>query len=122
MTSAAPTKTYSFKAPKDWEGRIDRAREMLSGLPGLDGPDGAQILHELELAILRRPQRLTKAASQSEWMRAVVELLIAAIEKVERDRLTGEAFAAAARDRSDDEKAFTRAATRAAARRWQRDP
>jgi hypothetical protein len=122
MSTASATKTYSFKAPTEWEGRIDRARKTLRDLPELDGPEGAQILHELELAILRRPHRLTRAASQSDWMRAMVELLIAAIEKVERDRINGEAYAAAASERDDDEAAFTRASTRAAARRWQRDP
>jgi hypothetical protein len=121
MPTLAPTKTYSFKAPEDWSARIDRAREALSDLGEFDSPNGAQILHELELSILRRPHRLTRATNQSEFMRALVELLLAAIEKVERDRVNGDAYAAAAAGRREDEAAFTRASTRAAARRWQHD-
>lgn len=119
MSTLSPTKTYSFKAPKDWEARIDRARKALGDLPELDSPEGAEILHELELSILRRPHRLTRAANQSDLMRALVGLLLAATEKVERDRINGDAYAAAAAERSEDEAAFTRASTRAAARRWQ---
>jgi hypothetical protein len=116
------TKTFSFKAPREWEGRIERARALLGEIPELEGPDGARILQELELAVLRRPQALTQAASQSEFMRALVELVIAATEKVDRDRVNGEAYAAAAAERAEDERAFTDASRRAAARRWQRNP
>jgi hypothetical protein len=90
----------------------------LGDLPDLDTPEGAQILHELELSILRRPHRLTRAANQSDFMRVLVELLLAATEKVERDRINGDAYAAVAAERTDDERAFTRASTRTAARRW----
>jgi hypothetical protein len=112
------TKTYSFKAPTDWEERIERARQALGHTPDLDSPEGHEILHELELSILRRPHRLTRTANQSDFMRALIELLLAATEKVERDRIKGEAYAATAASRSDEEAAFTRASTRAAARRW----
>ena len=54
-------------------------------------------------------------------MRAMAELLIAAIEKVERDKTYGEAFAAAAAERSEEEQAFRRSAARTAARRWRED-
>ena len=121
MSTLASTKTYSFKAPKDWEARIDRARKALGDLPELDSLEGTQILHELELAILRRPHRLTRAASQSDWMRAMIELLIAATEKVQRDKEYGEAFEEAARGRSDEERAFRQEAARTAARRWRDD-
>jgi hypothetical protein len=117
MSTSAPTKTFSFKAPREWEARIDRARKSLGDFPELDGPEGAQIIHELEMSILRKPHRLTQAANQSDLMRALVELLLAATEKVERDRRLGEAYAAAAAERTEDEAAFTRAGTRAAARR-----
>jgi hypothetical protein len=118
MSTLVPTKTFSFKAPRDWEDRIEHARQALGDLPDLDSPEGAQILHELELSILRRPHRLTRTANQSDLMRALVELLLAAIEKVERDRINGDAYATAAAERSEDETAFTRASTRGAARRW----
>ena len=55
-------------------------------------------------------------------LRTMVQLLVAATEKVERDRVNGDAYAAAAAERSEDESAFTRASTRAAAHRRQRDP
>jgi hypothetical protein len=118
MSTLTPTKTFSFKAPKDWEDRIDRTLKTLGDLPNFDSEAGAQIRQELELSILRRPTRLTRAANQSDLMRALVELFLAATEKVERDRVTGDAYAAAAEERSEDEAAFTRASTRAAARRW----
>jgi hypothetical protein len=117
MSTQTPTKTFSFKAPRDWDERIDHALKALRDVPSLDGPDGALILHELELAILRNPERLTRAATQSDLIRAVVGLLLSATEKVERDRTLGEAYAEAAAERAGDETAFTRAATRAAARR-----
>jgi Arc/MetJ-type ribon-helix-helix transcriptional regulator len=115
---APKTKVFSFRAPEELEERIDRARASLANLPELDSPEGVQILHEMELALLRRPHRLTRAATQSELLRALVELLLIATEKVERDRVMGDAFAAAAAERSEDERDFTRASTRAAARRW----
>jgi hypothetical protein len=87
-------------------------------LRDFDGAQGAQIRQELELTILRQPERLTRASNQSDLMRGVVELLLAAVEKVERDHLVGEAFAATARERTEDEKDFTRRSTRSAARRW----
>jgi hypothetical protein len=118
MSTQTPTKTFSFKAPQDWDTRIARARRALSHVPDLDSPESAQILHELELAILRRPHRLTQAANTSDLMRTVVELLLIATEKVERDRTSGDEYAAAAAERSEDETDFTRASTRVAARRW----
>jgi hypothetical protein len=54
-------------------------------------------------------------------MRAMVELLIAAIEKVEQDDAYGEAFEAAAAERSAEEGAFRRSAARTAGRRWRDD-
>jgi hypothetical protein len=96
---------------------MDRARRALHELD-LSGPAGEQILHEFQLAALRSPERLSEARNQSELMRAAAELLVMAVEKVQRDRQLGEAYADEAEERSADERAFTRAATRAAARRW----
>ena len=90
---------------------------MLSEID-LSGPEGEQVLHELELAALRNPERLAGARNQSELMRAAAELLVTAVEKVERDRELGDAYAIEAEERSADEREFTREATRAAARRW----
>lgn len=118
MSTLATTKTFSFKAPKAWDDRINRSLAVLADLPDLDGEAGAQLRHELELAILRRPERLTGAANQSDLMRGIVELLLAATEKLDRDRVLGEEYAAAAAERGQDEKDFTRASTQAAARRW----
>lgn len=117
-TSAPTTKTFSFKAPKDWEQRIERTLRALGDLPDFDTEAGAQIRQELELSILRRPDRLTRASNQSDLLRGFVELLLAATEKVERDRAKGDAYAAHAAERSEDETEFTRASTRSAARRW----
>jgi hypothetical protein len=118
MSTPVSTKTFSFKAPKDWDERIDHTLKILGNLPGFESEAGAQIRQELELAILRRPERLTRAANQSDLLRGLVELLLAATEKVERDRVVGDSYAAAADERSSDETAFTRSSTRAAARRW----
>ena len=118
MSTLVPTKTFSFKAPKDWEERIERTLRALGDLPDFDTDAGAQIRHELELSILRRPERLTRASNQSDLLRGLVELLLAATEKVERDRAKGDAYAASATERSKDETEFTRASTRSAGRRW----
>jgi len=112
-----PTRSYSFRAPVAFGERMDRVREALGELDP-SSPTVERILHEFEMAALRRPERLAVTRNQSELMRAVSELLVMAVEKVERDDLLGEAFAAEAQDRSQDESDFTRASTRAAARRW----
>jgi hypothetical protein len=96
---------------------MDRARRTLHEID-LSGPDGEQVLHELELAALRNPERLARARNQSELMRAAAELLVIAVEKVQRDQALGDAYAIEAEERGEDEREFTRAATRAAARRW----
>jgi hypothetical protein len=96
---------------------MDRARRTLHEID-LSGPDGEQVLHELELAALRNPERLARARNQSELMRAAAELLVIAVEKVQRDQALGDAYAIEAEERGEDERGFTRAGTRAAARRW----
>ena len=96
---------------------MDRARRTLRELD-LSGPDGEQVLSEFQLAALRNPERLVGARNQSELMRAAAELIVTAVEKVQRDRELGDAYAAEAVERGAEERAFTRAATRAAARRW----
>jgi hypothetical protein len=96
---------------------MEEARRRLRGID-LSGPEGEQVLHELQLAALRNPGRLAGARNQSELIRAAAELLVMAVEKVERDRELGAAYAIEAEERTVDEREFTRAATRAAARRW----
>jgi hypothetical protein len=118
MPTPIPTKTFSFKAPTEWEARIDHALEALSDLTDFGSAEGAQMRQELELSILREPERLTRAANQSDLMRGLVELLLAAVEKVQRDQRFGDEFAAAGSERATDERDFTRLSTRSAARRW----
>jgi hypothetical protein len=60
----------------------------------LSGPDGEQVLRELQLAALRNSERLAGVRNQSELMRAAAELIVTAVEKVERDRELGDAYAA----------------------------
>jgi hypothetical protein len=96
---------------------MDRARRTARELD-LSGPDGEQVIHEFQLAGLRNPERLSGAHNQPELMRASAELIVKSVEKVQRDRELGDAYATEAEERSADERAFTRAATRAAARRW----
>jgi len=43
ILTQSPQFAESFRAPKDLEARIDRARKVF---PELDGPEGAQILDE----------------------------------------------------------------------------
>jgi hypothetical protein len=116
MPTAERTTSYSFRAPITFGRRLERARRTLHRVD-LSGPDGEQMLHEFELAALRKPDRLSEARNQSELMRAAAELLVMAVEKVQRDQEVGDAFADEAEDRSADEREFTRASTRAAARR-----
>lgn len=117
MPTAEATTSYSFRAPVGFGARVDRVRRALNEID-LAGPDGESILHEFELAALRRPERLAGARNQSELMRAVAELLVAAVEKIQRDQELGDAYAIEAEERGVDEREFTQAATRAAARRW----
>ncbi len=119
MPTAERTTSYSFRAPVAFGRRMDGARRALREID-LSGPAGEQVLHEFELAALRNPARLAEARNQSELMRAATELLVIAVEKVERDQKLGEAYAQEAEERSTDEREFTQAATRAAARRWRR--
>jgi hypothetical protein len=117
MPATKPTTSYSFRAPEAFGRRMERARRKLHEIDW-SGPDGEQILHEFELAALRNPERLAGAGNQSELMRAAAELLVMAVEKVQRDEELGDAYALEAEERSQDQREFTRAATRAAARRW----
>jgi hypothetical protein len=117
MPTAEATTSYSFRAPVGFGARVDRVRRALHAID-LAGPDGERILHEFELAALRRPERLAGARNQSELMRAAAELLVTAVEKVQRDQELGDLYATEAQERSEDEREFTRAATRAASRRW----
>jgi hypothetical protein len=116
MSTAKDSASYSFRAPATLGPRMDRARRMLHEVD-LAGPDGERILHEFELAALRKPERLARARNQSELMRAAAELLVMAVEKVQRDEELGEAYAIEAEERAADEREFTRAATRAASSR-----
>ena len=97
--------------------RLDRARRTLQEID-VSGPDGEQVLREFELAALRQPERLAGARNQFDLMRAATELLVLAVEKVQRDQELGDAYASEAEDRGAEEREFTRAATRQAARRW----
>jgi hypothetical protein len=117
VPTAERTTSYSFRAPVAFGRRLDRARRKLNEID-LSGPQGEQILHELELAALRNPERLAEARNQSELMRAAAELLVMAVEKVQRDQELGDAYAMEAEERGVEEREFTRAATRAAAHRW----
>jgi hypothetical protein len=119
MAITEPTTSYSFRGPRKFGERMERARKALREID-LASPDGERVLHEFELAALRRPEKLVEARNQSDLMRATVELLVTAIEKVQRDQALGEAYAAEAEGRLGDEREFTRASTRAAARRWHR--
>jgi hypothetical protein len=114
---AEGTVSYSFRAAAGFGARMDRVRQTLQKID-LAGPDGERILHEFELAALRKPERLAGTRNQSELMRAAAELLVMAVEKVQRDQELGDLYAAEAEERSVDEREFTRAATRTAARRW----
>jgi hypothetical protein len=116
-TRAERTTSYSFRAPAGFGVRMERVRQMLHEID-VAGPDGERVLHEFELAALRKPERLAGARNQSELMRAAAELLVMAVEKVQRDQEVGDLYAREAEARGVDEREFTRAATRAAARRW----
>jgi hypothetical protein len=117
MPTAEGTTSYSFRAPAGFGARMDRVRRTLHEID-LAGPDGVRILHEFELAALRKPERLAGTRNQSELMRAAAELLVMAVEKVQRDQELGDMYATEAEERGVGEREFTRAATRVAARRW----
>lgn len=92
---------------------IDQAREMLAG-------DRAEaVLHELELAYLRRREALGKIQSAMEFHRALEGLLVAAAAKVARDVSDEQTFKDYAARGYADETEFAQGAARTAAASWE---
>ncbi len=84
----------------------------------LGSSDREAVLHELQLAIARRPERLGSARNHAELLRRIDELLTAALAKVERDRADAKLYAEAPAEELDPDPSFRHAANRSAARDW----
>jgi hypothetical protein len=112
-------RTYSFRADAQLGDRIELARATLLRLgEALENPENEWIAREIQLALLRRSRELADSANRSELMRATMELLVAATEKIEEDLRFVDAYAAAARARTDEDEEFLEAAQRAAGALW----
>lgn len=116
---ATTERTYSFRAPSDLGERLERARQTLAGLAESHGDEAVEwALDEFDLELRRRWDGVIgRAQSQSSLIRATIELLVAAAEKVARDlSLAGEYEAWAAKD--DEGEAVRAGALRAASAAW----
>jgi electron transfer flavoprotein alpha subunit len=120
---AAAERTYSFKATRDFAERLVSARQTLASLAAgsEDTEDVAGLIaRELATRLIRdyAPGEIAEM-SQSAFMRATFETLIAAAEQVGSDRRYVAAYAEAAADADDEDRAWADATRRVASERWQ---
>ena len=120
---AAAERTYSFKATQDFADRLASARETLALLVSeAEDAHGVTdlIARELATRLIRdhTPEEIGEM-SQSAFMRVTLETLIAAAERVASDLRYAAAYADAAADADDDDRAWADAARRVASERWQ---
>jgi hypothetical protein len=109
-------RTYSFRADAELGERIEQARANLARLAEtLESPENEWIAREIQLALLRRSREMAESANRSELMRATMELLVAATEKIAEDLRFIDDYAAAARERTAEDEEFLEAAQRAGA-------
>lgn len=99
--------------------RLNRARVVLHSLTGTG--DQERILHEAELAYLRRKGEFVDAPTSSSLVRAWTDLLVEATEKVEQDRRDAELFAAVGAQSTADDRGWEEGATRLAGDHWTGD-
>ena len=105
-------RTFSFRAPEGFGDRVREASVTLDDLANEVGAElGERIGRELVLALYRNGERFHEArGNQSAFVRATVELVVAAAEKVASDLHYAREYAAVAAEQTDDEAAFQRAA------------
>ena len=116
---ATADRTYSFRADASLGERIELARSTLSRIgTELESPENAWIAREIQLALLRRSREMAESANRSELMRATMELLVAATEKIAEDLRFIDDYAAATRERTAEDEEFLEAAQRAGAAFW----
>lgn len=110
---------YSFRADAELGERMELARENLLRIgEALESPENEWIAREIQLALLRGSRDLAESANRSELMRATMELLVAATEKIAEDLQFVDAYAAEARARTAEDEEFLEAAQRAGAALW----
>lgn len=115
-------RTYSFRADAGLGERIELARSTLLRIgEALESPENEWIARELQLALLRRSRELAESENRSELMRATMELLVAVTEKIAEDLRYIEDYAAAGRERTDEDEKFLEAAQRATAAVWREE-
>jgi hypothetical protein len=77
-------KIYSFRAPSDFADRMREARAALQDIL-TDAAGADHFSHEFEIALSRRLRDLPETPGQSEFARAVTEVLVATVERVRRE-------------------------------------
>lgn len=80
-----------------------------------------RILHEAEMAYLRRQSAFSDAPSSSSLLREWTNLLVEATEKVDQDRQDAALFARVGSHPSDDDREWADAAARTAGKSWTSD-
>jgi hypothetical protein len=111
--------TYSFRAPREFAQRLDRTRRALAHLSGEQGR-GVEpwLVAEFEMALLRRLPEVADSGSQGAFVRAVMEAVVSATEKVERELERMDAYAAFA-DQDTEGEDLRRAALAQTASFWE---
>lgn len=113
---ATADRTYSFRADADLGERIEVARSTLRRIGDeLESQENAWIARELQLALVRRSSELAESGNRSELMRATMELLVEATEKIADDLRFIDDYAAAAQARTPEDEEFLEVAQRATA-------
>ena len=117
---AVADRTISFRASEEFLERLERARKTVHELRGPHEPAeiDAWLIGEFNIALMRRLSPLTDAATQGAFVRAVMEALVGATERVQRElgRLAAYGEFATQDEAGDD---LRRAALAAAAEHWQ---
>ncbi|HEX6702917.1 MAG TPA: hypothetical protein VF101_19495 [Gaiellaceae bacterium] len=93
-------------------GRLNRVRAVLRA------GDDERVMHEAQLAYLRRHASFADARSSPALVRDWTNVLIEAAEKVERDRRDAELYAAVAAEETAEDREWADAARHVAGERW----
>jgi|SRR5579859_5634207 len=112
-------RVYNFKAPANL---ADRLALLGAAMPALSEEDEVMLAEELAARLLSQADRFEAwQGNQSALIRGALLVLIDTVEKFESDRQYASEYAALARGRSSEDRAFTRAALASAAALWHND-
>jgi hypothetical protein len=114
-------KTYSFKAPEELGERLQAARRTFLSFCHEAEADEL-IARQFTNLLMSQAHELEAAEeNQSAFMRAVLLLMIAAVETAADERTYSAEFEAMARERDPEHEAFVRGALASASALWHED-